>query len=105
MGRTHKQAYAEKQIPGESGFISDTDGYKSKTYPIMDGHWRNRTQAFYEADECGQIVNNPYYLDRLNSEMLEFTPEQIQQAKTIVARLNAQLNKRADARLEDMGNA
>ena len=116
VGAFHGQALMDAGfglfVGGEDwwrGFVSDTPGYSTDLGGGMtySGNLRSRVEAWVEAAECGQIDPSNYgrgrynldgvFIGTLDSEIINFTPEQLAYAQQIAGGINAGVSKERES--------
>ncbi|MDR0461773.1 MAG: hypothetical protein LBG88_00330 [Christensenellaceae bacterium] len=80
------------------GFVSDKCSYTTISGDVYKGHFRNRRQAFVEAQECNQlapgakprdIVIDGVDLGGLDSSQVNLTEQELTRAQALVDQMNA----------------
>ena len=104
--RMHQgESYGESDDDGKEnytdGFLSDTYDYDARNGKIFNGLFRGLVPAYIEAKECGQLLpgHEPKKVSYggieygvLESEEINFSPEQLRKAKRIAGIINHKIN-------------
>jgi len=92
VGKNHAIAYAaavEEMAKRGKNWHRQVKGFVNDS-----GNFLSRATAYIEAKQCGQIVrNDDIGSESLDSGMLDFTDEQLEQAKQLATRLNSQFKE------------